>query len=71
MAINEQYFTYYVKHFMFVALFGSYSSPIGYVLHSTDEESQAFKVNVSCSNAAYNLAERIMYLSLLGTNCTL
>lgn len=72
MAVNKQCFTYSVKHFTFVTLFGSHNSPIGYVLRFTDEETQAFKkVNVFCSNAVNNFAERIMFLSLLGTDCTL
>lgn len=45
---------------------------MGYVLHVTDEETQAFKkVYISCSNVVNNFAERITYLSLLGTNYTM
>ncbi|XP_022367496.1 conserved oligomeric Golgi complex subunit 4 isoform X2 [Enhydra lutris kenyoni] len=43
MAVNKRCFTYSVKHFTFVTLFGSHNSPMGYVLRFTDEETQAFK----------------------------
>lgn len=48
----------------FVTFFGSHKSPMGYVLHFTDGETQAFKkVNFFCSNAVNHLSRKSLQIN--------